>query len=302
VTPVDPELVSYQDEPRQLPTGSFGKQAMLRLKFEARGSKSILSLSERRAPLLVQRALYCDEGMPGLPVVYVITNSGGILQGDRYHLEFEVADDAYAHITTQAATKIHEMDANHAAQTQEIVLGERAYLEYMPEIVIPFRHSRFQTKTRIRIPASATLLYSEILAGGRKHYGSGESFEFDLFSSTVKAERPDGQELFVERFLIEPAKHPVAGIGTMANFDIFGNVILLTSKENTHAIYSLTQPVWDQENSCFSGASLLPNDAGLIFKVLGKDSGLVRTKIREFWSRVRPQITGYPVPPPFAWS
>ncbi|MBI1324409.1 urease accessory protein [bacterium] len=275
---------------------------MLRLKFENRGTRSILSFSERRAPLLVQRALYCDEGMPEMPVVYVITNSGGILQGDRYAIDFEIGENACAHITSQAATKIHEMDANHAAQTQEIVLHEGAYLEYLPEYVIPFRHSRFQTKTNIRIAASATLIYSEILAGGRKHYGTGESFEFDLFSSTVAARRLDGQDLFVERFVIEPAKFPVSGIGTMSGFDVFGNVILLTPRENAEAIYSQIQPTWNRETSCFSGASLLPNDAGLIFKVLGKDTAVVRHEVREFWSRVRPQIKGQPVPPPFAWS
>ena len=31
-----PELDQYQDEPRQLPTGGLGKDALLRLKFEAR--------------------------------------------------------------------------------------------------------------------------------------------------------------------------------------------------------------------------------------------------------------------------
>ena len=31
-----PELDLYQDEPRQLPTGALGKDALLRLRFEAR--------------------------------------------------------------------------------------------------------------------------------------------------------------------------------------------------------------------------------------------------------------------------
>ena len=29
-----PELVPYQDEPKQLPSGAFGKNALLRLRFE----------------------------------------------------------------------------------------------------------------------------------------------------------------------------------------------------------------------------------------------------------------------------
>ena len=76
----------------------------------------------RRAPLLVQRALYWDEGMPELACVFIISNSGGILQGDRYAIEIELAAGAQAHVTTQAATKIHEMDANYATQDQDIML------------------------------------------------------------------------------------------------------------------------------------------------------------------------------------
>ena len=40
--------------------------------------------------------------------------------------------------------------------------------------------------------------------GGRKYYGDGELFQFDLSSSTVHAQRPDGTELFTEKFVIEP--------------------------------------------------------------------------------------------------
>src|SRR5258708_13237353 len=199
-----PESGQYQDEPRQLPTGGLGKDALVRLKFEVREDRSILAFMERRAPLLVQKALYCDEGMPGLPVVYIISTSGGALQGDRYAMEFSVGPGACGHITTQAAAKIHQMDANYFAQTQDITLEAGAYLEYLPESTIPFRHSRFHISTLIRLAPTATLFYSEILAAGRPYYRDGEKFQFDLSSSTLRAERLDGCTLFTEKFLLEP--------------------------------------------------------------------------------------------------
>src|SRR5262249_30738910 len=78
-----PELAPYQDEPPQLPTGSPGKVAHLRLGFERRGGRSVLTDLFRRAPLIVHRAIYWDEEMPGLPCVFIVSNAGGILQGDR---------------------------------------------------------------------------------------------------------------------------------------------------------------------------------------------------------------------------
>ncbi|WP_422927723.1 urease accessory protein UreD [Singulisphaera sp. PoT] len=299
--PIPHELLPYLDEPPQLRSGSFGKVALLRLRFERRGERSILARMERRAPLLVQKALYCDEGMPELPVVFIISNSGGILQGDRYTLEFAVEPHAFGHVTTQAATKIHEMDANHATQVQEISLAEGGYLEYLPEAVIPFARSRFLTRTRVRIDPTATLLYAETLMGGRKFYGEGEFFKFDLFSSTVSAERPDGKSLFVEKFRIEPARTPVAVPGVMGDFDIFGNVLLLTPPAVADEVASRAVSAWNKKEGWAAGVGRLPNGAGLVYKIVGRDSGVVRAKIRDFWSLVRPLITGKPVPPEFPW-
>lgn len=299
--PTPHELLPYLDEPAQLPTGSFGKNAFLRLRFEPRGGRSILAVMERRAPLLVQKALYCDEGMPDLPVVFIITNSGGILQGDRYAMDFAVAAGACGHVTTQAATKIHEMDANHAVQTQEIVLEDGAYLEYLPEAVIPFARSRFLTRTRVRIAPTATLLYAETLMGGRKFYGDGELFRFDLFSSTVSGERPDGSSLFVEKFVIEPGLSSVPAPGVMGDFDVFGNVLLLTPPAVADAVAERAASAWNREEGWAAGVGRLPNGAGLVYKILARETSVVRAKIRDFWSIVRPEVVGRPVPAEFPW-
>jgi urease accessory protein len=193
------------------------------------------------------------------------------------------------------------MDANYAAQTQDITLEEGAYLEYLPEAIIPFRNSRYHTRTRIRIAPTATLLYSEILMGGRLFYREGERFQFDLFSSTVSGERPDGTQLFAEKLLIEPERSAVSRIGVMGDFDVFANVILLTPPEHASSIHERVPAVWRQDEHWAAGASRLPNDAGLLYKVLGRESSTVRAKVREFWSMVRPQITGFAVPSEFPW-
>jgi urease accessory protein len=296
-----PELAPYQDEPPQLPTGSPGKVAHLRLGFERRGSRSILADLFRRAPLIVHRAIYWDEEMPDMPCVFIISNAGGILQGDRNTISIEVGRDACAHVTTQSATKIHAMDANYASQLQEIVLHDNAYLEYLPDPMIPHRHTRFLTHTRIAIAPSATLLYSEILMAGRKYYGEGELYEYDLFSSTVRAERPEGGELFTEKFIVRPQQQSVRRVGVMGEFDVFGNVILLTPRPHADRIFEQVPAVVRLDEKWAAGASRLPNDAGLIYKVVGMETAQVRARIREFWSLVRAEVVGARVPREFAW-
>jgi len=96
----------------------------------------------------VQQALYCDEEMPDLPCVIMISTSGGILQATGT-TSTSISADTQAHLTTQSATKIQEMDAIYASQRQQITLGENAYLEYLPAAVIPYKNSRFLMQSRI---------------------------------------------------------------------------------------------------------------------------------------------------------
>lgn len=296
------ELSRYRDEPKQLPSGGLGKDAFLRLGFRRRGGRTALIELNRRAPLLVQQALYWDDEMPMLPCVSIISNSGGILQGDRYAIEIDLADGTEAHITTQAATKIHEMDANFATQTQDIVLAPDSYLEYLPHPVIPHRHARFVSRTRIVIDPSATLLYSEILLPGRKYYGGGEVFAYDLLSLSIRAERPDGKVLFTEKFIVEPEISDVGNVAIMGKFDVFANVLLLTPRAHAERILEHVQPIIDVERGWAAGLGRLPGDAGLIYKVLGMESQLVRAKVREFWSLVRAEVKGARVPRAFLWG
>ena len=256
----------------------------------------------RRAPLLVQQALYWDEHLPGLPCVYVVTTSGCIVQGDRLDVAITVGADAMAHVTTQSATKIHQMDANFAAHSQRLALAEKAYLELLPGPVIPHRHSRFISHTQATVAESATLLSSEILQPGRKHHGAGELFEFDLYSSTLTVSRPDGTPLFTEKLVAEPWRHPVRRAGAMGKFDVFANVHLITPARVARQVFEQVVPGADSIADCVAGASLLPNDAGLVYKVLGMETGPVKAKVRAFWDLVRQQVTGAPTPAVRLWG
>jgi urease accessory protein len=51
-----------------------------------------------------------------------------------------------------------------------------------------------------------------------------------------------------------------------------------------------------------AGASRLPNDAGLIYKVLGPENQPVRAKVREFWVLVRRVVLDEPIPAVPLWD
>jgi urease accessory protein len=269
------------------------------MSFARRGDRSVLAHLYRKAPLLAQQALYWDEHLPGLPCVYVITTAGCVLGGDRFDISIAVGADAMAHVTTQAATKIHQMDADYAAQSQRLDLSENAYLELLPGPVIPHRHSRFVARTEAVVAENATLLSAELLQPGRKHHG-GELFEYDLYSSALTVRRPDGTSLFSEKLVAEPWRQPVRQTGVMGKFDVFANVILVTPVWHATKIYEQIVPGADA--GCMAGASRLPHDAGLVYKVLGMETEPVKAKLHGFWDLVRREVAGVPAPAPRPWG
>lgn len=296
------EMAPYLSPPRGMYVGAPGKHGYLHLGFEidTRG-KSILRDLRRRAPLIVQQALYFDSELPGMPCVYILSSGGPNVDGDRYQQDISLKEGAYAWVSTGAATKLAVMESNYSGMRQNIKLDRDAYLEFMPEPVIPCRHTRFICDTRIEIDSTATLFYSEIYMGGRKYYADGEMFDYDILSVTCQAARPDGERLFREKFIIRPGENSPRILGVMGEFDVFANVIVLTPPEIQDKIYQSTDPFIDHERHLAAGITRLPNGAGLLYKVLGMETGPVKALVREFCSTVRMAVKGKPVPREFPW-
>jgi len=295
------EFAAFRDEPPQMRSGAVGKSGYLRLGFELRGGCTILADLDARAPFLAQRALHCDDNLPDMAWLFMITTGGCVLQGDRLALEVSIGPGARAHITTQSATKVHSMDANYAHQTQSFTVGEGAYLEFLPDPLIPHRQARFANDTRIVIDPAASMLCSEIVQPGRKHHHPDECFGATLLSLATTVSRPDGQLLFSEKLIIEPLRFSVRQSGVMDSFDVFANVILCTPADVADRVHARVSAEVDVEKGVAFGACRLPNDAGLMYKVLGRETAQVRARVRAFWEVARQEITGAAIPPPFFW-
>ena len=297
-----PEMAPYLKEPEAMYVGAPGKHGYLRLGFQVdKTGKTVMRDLDRRAPLIVQQELYFDEYLPKLPCVYILSSGGPNVDGDRYQQDFTLRKGAMAWISTGAATKLAEMKFNYSGMIQNITLEEDSYLEYIPEPIIPCKNTRFISDTTINIHESATLFYSEIYMPGRKYYKEGEMFQYDILSVCCHGHRPDGKELFREKFLIDPNVTSPRQLGVMGSFDVFANVIVMTPKDKADAIYDATQAFIDKENKLAAGITHLPNGCGVLYKVLGMEPGPVKKLVREFCSLVRQTVKGVPAMQEFPW-
>ncbi|MDD0840681.1 urease accessory protein UreD [Curvibacter sp. HBC61] len=297
------ELDAYRSQPAQMPAAAHGKVGLLQLRFERRQGRSVLAHLHRISPLLVQQALYWDEAMPELPICMILSVGGGTLQGDRLSIEVDVAAAACAQVTTQGATRLHAMDANYALQAQNLSLGPGAYLEFMPEVVIPYRHTRYASQTHVMLDESATLLLSEFVMPGRLHHAGGERFEYRQLSFAVRVFRPDGRLVFSEKLLIDPALYPLSLESVMHGLETFGTLLVLTPAEVAQRIRARAVALCgvDLEAGWVSGVVALPDQLGLMFRVVARQSEQVRQQIRAIWQICREEAVGRTLPTEFAW-
>lgn len=137
---------------------------------------------------------------------------------------------------------------------------------------------------------------------GRKYHGeNGEMFKYDLYSSLIEAGDLKGNPKFIEKFIVKPYDMSIDQLGIMANFDIYGNAIVLTPKTNANRIFERVESYFDLKDGMACEISHLPEEAGLIYKVVGTNSEKVQKCMQNFWLIVRQEVTGAKEIPQFLW-
>ena len=136
---------------------------------------------------------------------------------------------------------------------------------------------------------------------GRTYYRSGERFEFALFASAMRAERPGGAKLCSEKYVIEPQRSDVRTCAVMGEFDVFANVLLFTPPPNADRLFAETPAEVNTEKRYAAGATHMPNGAGIAYKIVGMERQAVQEKVREFCTRVRRDVKRAETAPQFNW-
>lgn len=238
------------------------EHGLIKISLARSGMKTIVAHLQTRAPLLVQRALYPERSHSGLAHIYLMSSAGGILQGDRLEIDIRAGKDTASRITTQAATKIYRMNKGFGLQVIGISAAENSYVEFLPHQLIPFRSSRFCQSVDMRVWPNSTVVYSETISAGRM--ASGERFDFDLCFLKMTAKDAKGKVLFSDACSMEPAgrKFELAFGGRT----IWSTVYIVTPHEHNEMDREIAAAI--ESRSMLAGCSILPNDSGLLVRIL----------------------------------
>ncbi len=283
------EVGMYNEPTTQLDVGQAGKVGFLgiNLEYDSDRNKTVITKQESQVPLYVQKALHYDESIPSMAHVFILSPSGGVLQGDRYRTDITSQNNAIAHITTQGATRIYKMDENYATQIINLKVNKNSYLEFIPQQLIPYNNARYYQKVTFNVDETSTLLYSETLVPGRT--AMGELFEYDICYLKTILENNSKNIQFFDSCMLQPKKQKMNIIGMFGRYTVLSTVYLIT-KNNISKLNEKINLIFNDNDEVVGGSSILPNDSGLCVRILSNSTEDSKDVIYNIAKVVRKQI------------
>lgn len=240
-----------------------GQNGEIKIDLQAdKNSKTYVKSLTSKAPLLIQKAMYPESTYPQFAHVYIMSSSGGILQGDEQKIDITMGKNSVARITNQSATKIYKMEDGYASQYINIHAQEGSYLEFVPHQIIPFKSSRFYQEVNLEVEENAVLVYSEIISAGR--IASGEKYDFDICFLRTSAHRKD-KMLFTDVMNLSHKDKPKLEL-VFENKNIFSTLYIIGSLAIEQIVDEINLAT--KNTSLLASCSSLPHDCGIIVRML----------------------------------
>lgn len=271
------------------------QDGLLELGFrrDARG-RTRISERRQRFPLRTTVPLYIDPADRGMAFVYAQNPTGGVFQGDRLLTSVTAADGARVHVTTQSATKLYRCDSGHALQTLEFRVGPRAYVEHVPDPLIPHAGARFTQRLVADVAPGGAFVAAETITPGRRTHGESLAYaELALHTEARRGER----ELCVDRLLLEPGRRDPRTPGVLGAGDFLLTLLAVAPEHDAAGLARALDAALAAEGRVTGAAGELPNGAGALARVVAPDALAARRALQTMWRAAREALIGLPLPP-----
>jgi urease accessory protein len=166
----------------------------------------------------------------GETLAHVHNVSGGILDTDSLSWQIDVAPGAQAQVTSTGATRVYRSRSaeRRASQHINVSVASDAYLEYVPDQLIPFAGSRFDQTASVELERGASLIWCDRVAPGRE--AADEIFRFESLTSyfeLIAAGRP----IAIERWALAPLVQRLDSMARLGPFRHFASCYVCRAGE-----------------------------------------------------------------------
>lgn len=274
-----------------LRAGPRGQDGRLSIHAALVGERTRLLSLRCHAPLQVLRAAYTEPELPRLAALTICSPAGGVLQGDRLSIDVALDAGAQLRLETQSATRLYAMPDGSASGQVNLKIGPGAFLEYVPDPLIPYAGASYHQESSWEVDESATLIAGEVVACGRE--ARGEKARYKRVELEIDARRPGGQAIFGDACVLVP--NDDHQLGFLGDYTALGSLFVVSSMFNAASFTRLA--AHEADTKAYSGWSDLPNHEGAWFKVLAHDASIAVAHVRAAWESARRELLGAGLPP-----
>lgn len=172
----------------------FSGHLSLRAARRAHG-RTVLAAQSFRAPFHLSKP-YWDADARVL-IAQVVNPTAGILAGDQLESDIAVEAGAALLVTTPSASRVFKMKAGTAECRQNFAVAADAWLEVLPEPLVPHRGCTYRQHTRVEVAEGGALFFVDQLMPGRVAHG--EAWAWDRLVLGLEV-RLGGELILRERF------------------------------------------------------------------------------------------------------
>lgn len=257
-------------------------------------NRTVLARRRQRFPLRMTVPLYLDPADPGMAFLYVQNPTGGVFAGDALAIQVTAEAHSRAHLTTQSATKLYRMDGGSALQDFEFSVAEGAYLEYLPDPLIPQAGADLLQRTVVELAPGASFLAAETVAPGRR--ARGERFAYERIRLRT-AIRRGSRELCVDALDLCPDRSPPGRRGLLSTGDYLASLLIGAPEHDPDRLAARLDAALAGEPDVLAAAGALPNRAGAVVRIVGDRAPAVRRVLFAAWRVAREHVLGLHLPP-----
>lgn len=271
-------------------------------------SKTVIQRRFSCVPLQILKPQHTTNGEV---LLYLLSPTGGVVQGDQYDLKLDLATNSQVIFTTQAATKVYAMPDSPADQALFLKVGTNARLEYLPDPLILFRASRFSQVIDVEIAPGGVFVFQDIILPGR--VSRQEDFVFTSFSSSLRINDEHGL-LFCDpvKISLNPASNQTNPdfhrLGLLEEFKCWGSFYVfgeLATKGLTVESGNRYSPIFENIQSrlelvgnlkCNKGQRLAIGGFtylkrnGLVIRMMAQNTQLIQNTFSQIWAELKQKL------------
>lgn len=258
------------------------------LTFARAGGRTYLARQFVSYPFHVTRPFYLDRVPAGLATLYLQSAAGGIYSGDRLELTIDTGPGAQCQITTQGSTIVHDGRGQKSRHATRIQVGAGAFVGLINEPTILFRGAAIEMQADIQLDSGATLVLADALI---LHDPSGSHREgFALFASQLTVTAASGRLLLVDRQRVTGADF--SRLAPHGSHTTAGTLFAIGRLPASLSLKDLEEGIAAVGSSV--AATRLPNDAGLMVRLLASDGARLTQALRLAWEMLFIGLFGAP--------